>query len=168
MRHVSIETRGRIMTGTRFVAIDWSGAAKGARRKIWLAEVRAGNPVRLEGGRNRAEIARHLVDEASRDPDVVIGLDFAFSFPAWFLHEMGLGSARSLEASSRARGSLAPRLRSTVLGATRATAAHASCPLPAHGGESAAYRGEPAKERLPNRWSGGGRNRLGSWNADSR
>jgi hypothetical protein len=30
------------------------------------------------------------VDEIARDPDVVIGLDFAFSLPAWYAHQRGL------------------------------------------------------------------------------
>ena len=30
----------------------------------------------------------HLVAEARRDPALVVGLDFAFSFPAWFSREL--------------------------------------------------------------------------------
>ncbi len=43
--------------------------------------------VRLENGRSRDEIADHLMEEAARDPRFVVGLDFAFSFPAGFLRK---------------------------------------------------------------------------------
>jgi hypothetical protein len=42
------------------IAVDWSGAARGAERRIWLAEVAGGRLVRLECGRSRAELVRHL------------------------------------------------------------------------------------------------------------
>ena len=80
----------------RVIAVDWSGAASGPRRKIWLAEWRDGEITRLECGRNRDETAAHLIELAAREPDVVIGLDFAFSLPAWFLDERGLSDATEL------------------------------------------------------------------------
>lgn len=80
----------------RVIAIDWSGDAASARRKIWLAEAVDGILVRLESGRDRAEIAAHLIDTARRDAAFVVGLDFAFSLPAWFLRERGLASAADL------------------------------------------------------------------------
>ncbi|MBK8058127.1 MAG: hypothetical protein IPK33_09660 [Gemmatimonadetes bacterium] len=83
----------------RILAVDWSGAATGAARKIWLAECRAASGgsdmrlVRLECGRSREGLVAHLLDEVARDPNVVIGLDFSFSFPAWFLTEHQLSHA---------------------------------------------------------------------------
>lgn len=71
----------------RVLAIDWSGDARNARRKIWLCEVAAGRVRRLERGRSRQEVAEHLVAEARRDPRLAVGLDFAFSFPAGFLRK---------------------------------------------------------------------------------
>ena len=68
----------------RVIAVDWSGAKAGAKHKIWLAEVCGGRLKRLESGRNRRELVDHLIVEAARDPDMVVGLDFAFSFPRWF------------------------------------------------------------------------------------
>ncbi len=73
----------------RVLAIDWSGERSTAARKIWLCEVAGGEVVRLECGRSREEIAEHLVEEAARDPGFVVGLDFAFSFPAGFLRKRG-------------------------------------------------------------------------------
>jgi hypothetical protein len=79
------------------IAIDWSGDARNARRRIWLAEaVQRGALVRLEAGRDRAEIADHLAELASADLDLRIGFDFAFSFPAWFVGDLGLQSAPAL------------------------------------------------------------------------
>jgi hypothetical protein len=78
------------------VAVDWSGAKKGAARRIWLAEVRRGELVRLESGRDRDALADHLVEIAERDSDLVVGLDFAFSFPEWYVRREAGGSVRRL------------------------------------------------------------------------
>jgi hypothetical protein len=78
------------------IAVDWSGAKSGAERKIWLAEVAASRLRCLENGRTRAEIASHLADQAGRDADLLVGLDFAFSMPAWYLRSLGLTSAPQL------------------------------------------------------------------------
>lgn len=76
------------------IAVDWSGAKSGERRKLWLAEARSGRVERLEDGRTRAELVTHLVELARELPALVVGLDFAFSFPEWFLRERGCRSAR--------------------------------------------------------------------------
>ena len=80
----------------RVLAIDWSGAVSGAAEKTWLAEVVDGRLVRLENGRSREELARHLPAAARTDPRMVVGLDFAFSLPAWFLEAKGLDAAPAL------------------------------------------------------------------------
>lgn len=80
----------------RILAIDWSGARSDAARKIWLAEIRDGGITRLECGRDRQIIVVHLMDEAIADPNFVVGLDFAFSLPSWFLSDRGLPDAPSL------------------------------------------------------------------------
>lgn len=81
------------MRPERLIAVDWSGALAGARRTIWLAEAGARGLVRLECGRDREATVAHLVEIAEREPALVVGLDFAFSFPAWFLGELGVASA---------------------------------------------------------------------------
>ena len=81
---------------TRVIAVDWSGAKAGAKRKIWLAEVRAGRLTRLESGRDRRQTVEHLIKVARADLDVVVGLDFAFSFPRWFAEERGAQSIAEL------------------------------------------------------------------------
>lgn len=80
----------------RAIAIDWSGARQNAGKTIWLAEARDGRLVRLENGRDREAIADHLIAEGRRDPALVVGFDFAFSLPAWFLDERGLAGAPDL------------------------------------------------------------------------
>lgn len=80
----------------RVVAVDWSGRAAGERRHIWLAEVAAGRLRRLEAGRTREELVEAIVADAARDPNVAVGLDFAFSLPAWFLERQGISSPREL------------------------------------------------------------------------
>src|SRR5438874_8315049 len=80
----------------RVTAIDWSGALMRAEKKIWLAEVVDGQLRRLECGRDRAAIGELLIEEADRDAETVVGLDFAFSMPAWFVRECGVASAPAL------------------------------------------------------------------------
>jgi hypothetical protein len=83
--------------GRRTIAIDWSGrGGSDQRRYIWLCEVADGRIERLERGRTRAEIVEHLVGLAEEDPTMVVGLDFAFSVPAWYIAKVGLASAREL------------------------------------------------------------------------
>ena len=90
---------------TRALAVDWSGAKAGAERRIWLAEVSEEGLRRVERGRSREQIAEHLCEEARRDPRFVVGLDFAFSFPRWFLDHHGCGSAEELWRLARREGS---------------------------------------------------------------
>ncbi|GAC1319327.1 MAG: hypothetical protein NVSMB2_14580 [Chloroflexota bacterium] len=82
----------------RVIAVDWSGDRIQARKRLWLAEVHHGGDVlRLEAGRSRSEVSEHLADLV-RDTDgpLAIGLDFGFSYPAWFLSQLGLKDAPAL------------------------------------------------------------------------
>ena len=47
----------------------------------------------LESGRTRVELMEWLVEMARETPRMVVGFDFSFSYPAWFLRELGIGSA---------------------------------------------------------------------------
>jgi hypothetical protein len=98
------------------MAIDWSGRrGPDQRRALWLAEAVDGELVRLEGGRTRAELVELLIAEADRDPSLVVGADFAFSLPAWYLRQRRL-TPRQLWALL-ADESLTPAMRR--LGLTR-------------------------------------------------
>lgn len=83
----------------RTIAVDWSGALGGARRRIWLAEARDGMLVRLECGRDREELIAHLAAEAARGRRMIVGLDFAFSLPCWYLRQLRVRSAPELWAA---------------------------------------------------------------------
>jgi len=80
---------------TRVLAIDWSGRRTGAEKHIWIAEATAGELVRLEPGRTREQVQDHLVALA-RDEELVVGLDFSFSLPEWFLDARGHRTAPEL------------------------------------------------------------------------
>jgi hypothetical protein len=83
----------------RVVAVDWSGdKGPGQRKKIWAGVWTAsssakGGTVSLESGRTRVELMEWLVELARETPRMVVGFDFSFSYPAWFLRELGIGSA---------------------------------------------------------------------------
>ncbi len=80
----------------RVIAIDWSGRVARADQSIWAAEADGDQLTLLRCGLDRDQIARWLIDEAARDPHLVVGLDFAFSLPEWYLHASGLTSAPAL------------------------------------------------------------------------
>src|ERR1700733_2097837 len=84
----------------RVVAVDWSGdQGSGQRKKIWAgvwtaADSFAGDgKVTLESGRTRVELMEWLVELARETPRMVVGFDFSFGFPAWFMRELGIRSA---------------------------------------------------------------------------
>lgn len=80
----------------RVIAVDWSGTSRYADRKIWLAEVQAGRVIRVEAGRDRDAITAHLIEEAQCDNHLIVGFDFAFSLPRWFLEARALEDGPSL------------------------------------------------------------------------
>jgi len=87
--------------GVRAIAIDWSGAVRAAH-KIWVGTAEAGRLRSLWNAVSREAVAKHLVTEAKADPHMVVGLDFAFSLPGWFLEQRGLTTAYDLwELASR-------------------------------------------------------------------
>ena len=71
----------------RIVMVDWSGRKARADRAIALAEVYDGRLLRVEKGRDRRQILDELLSIIRSSEDIFIGLDFAFSLPAWFLEE---------------------------------------------------------------------------------
>ena len=91
----------------RVVAVDWSGdrSSAGQRRKIWAGVWTAeptsqkrdmGHPagrVKLESGRTRDELCEWLIEMARETPRMAVGVDFCFSYPAWFVLEHGAKTA---------------------------------------------------------------------------
>ncbi len=89
------------------IAVDWSGAAQGAAatQHIWLAHVRAGQLVELCNGRHRAEVVDDLVARRhSCRQGLVVGLDFSFSFPDWFVRHHGCRTADDVWNLARREG----------------------------------------------------------------
>lgn len=83
----------------RVIAIDWSGRAVHSERTIWLAEAADGQLVSLENGRDREQLADWLIAEARHDSEIVVGMDFAFSMPRWYMRECGFADAPALWAA---------------------------------------------------------------------
>ena len=74
----------------RVVAVDWSGdrSAAGQRRKIWAGMwTEATGRVELSAGRTRDELVEWLIGLARETPRMVVGFDFCFGFPEWFVRE---------------------------------------------------------------------------------
>jgi hypothetical protein len=86
------------------IAVDWSGRRAGERRYLWMAEAAGGTLLRLESGRTREEVVAELVARATDDPPAVVGFDFSFSLPAWFLDRRGLRGAPELWAAAAVDG----------------------------------------------------------------
>ena len=76
----------------RAIAVDWSGATTGERAKIWIAEAVDGELETLESGRTRAEAIAWVCERRSAVASCVVGFDFSFSLPAWFLDAHGCSS----------------------------------------------------------------------------
>jgi hypothetical protein len=88
----------------RAIAVDWSGAKTGAAGRIWIAEAVDGRLTALEGGRDRDEAVAWLVERRRQVPRAVVGIDFAFSYPAWFLDAHGWGAPGEIWAGVAERG----------------------------------------------------------------
>jgi hypothetical protein len=77
------------------IAVDWSGNAR-TSRGIGLARAEGGRLLELCTGLSRHGTIEAVIAHAARDPELVVGLDFAFSTPAWWLRRLGLDSAPGL------------------------------------------------------------------------
>jgi predicted nuclease with RNAse H fold len=75
------------------IAVDWSGRTDARQAEsLWVAEVAGGRLVDLRNGRRREEVIAYLATFRK----VVVGLDFAFSLPEWWLREQGIADVREL------------------------------------------------------------------------
>lgn len=80
----------------QIIAVDWSGRANGPAESLWRAEVRHGRLTELRNGLDRDELIAKLLELGEAEPRTVIGLDFAFSFPAWWCEEKGWSSGEDV------------------------------------------------------------------------
>lgn len=89
------------------IAIDWSGAVAAAaqRRGICAAicDVATGD-MELRSGQLRSDVEAWLLGFARDQAPVVAGLDFSFSYPAWFLREHGCQDAPAFWAQAAQHG----------------------------------------------------------------
>jgi hypothetical protein len=69
--------------GLTLAAVDWSGSRDAAARSIWTAVVVDGRPSELWRGLDREATVGRLLERFPPGARAVIGLDFAFSLPAW-------------------------------------------------------------------------------------
>lgn len=86
------------------IAVDWSGAVSGAASRIWIASATCGElrSVLAPGSR---DAVRALLLERRADPArALVGLDFAFGFPAWYAAERGWRTANHIWAAARDEG----------------------------------------------------------------
>jgi hypothetical protein len=92
------------------VAADWSGAATYEQRSLWLAEWNVGEArVARLAPASRGGAASWLLAAADEDPALVVGLDFAFSLPTWWIEACGITEVGELWADS-------PRLEGWLAG----------------------------------------------------
>ena len=88
----------------RAIAVEWSGAVTGERTKIWIAEAIDGELQTLESGRSRAEAIAWVCARRCEVPSCVVGFDFSFSLPAWFLDAHDCAAIEDAWALVAARG----------------------------------------------------------------
>jgi hypothetical protein len=89
---------------TSLAAIDWSGRKDDRGRTIWLAVVEAGKMVRLENGWSREGLVDALRGMRERADRLIVGIDFAFSFPADYCRQQGWASGRDVWQAARDHG----------------------------------------------------------------
>ena len=93
----SAYAKGTGAMSTRVIAIDWSGAKRNAAKKIWLAEFRDRQPFGLpRNGKDSTEVLDYLVRSCVDHCETVVGIDFAFSFPDWFIADQGCRTAEEM------------------------------------------------------------------------
>lgn len=77
------------------LAVDWSGDARAARRRIRVATAAPGRLLGVAAGLDRDGVTDLLLERAAAGP-LVAGLDFSFGLPAWFAREHGCDDVAAL------------------------------------------------------------------------
>jgi hypothetical protein len=85
-------------------ALDWSGRLGGGARTSWLARADVTGLFELSPGWSAERVLEWLRAEQGRGSRLAVGLDFAFSLPAWWLAERDLRSGRELWALAALEG----------------------------------------------------------------
>jgi hypothetical protein len=77
------------------LAVDWSGDARAAHRRIRVAAAVPGRLLGVRSGLDRDAVTELVLARAADGP-LVVGLDFSFGLPAWFARERGCGDVSAL------------------------------------------------------------------------
>lgn len=80
----------------RWIGVDWSGRLSGEANHIWTAVADTDGVLDLRAGRTRTQLTAWLIEEAERDPEFVVGIDFAFGLPASSCDKNGWPAAPDL------------------------------------------------------------------------
>jgi hypothetical protein len=80
----------------QIVGVDWSGQRSREHHHLWTATLGAEGDAGPLVGRTRVDTAAYLLTLAERDADLIAGLDFGFSLPAWFLSAHAIESVEEL------------------------------------------------------------------------
>lgn len=86
------------------IAVDWSGAVTGAAARIWVARAVDGQLLELTAPGSREAVQQLLLARCADPAPVLVGLDFAFGFPAWFALERGWTHITHAWAAARDEG----------------------------------------------------------------
>jgi tRNA A-37 threonylcarbamoyl transferase component Bud32 len=81
-----------------FLGVKWSGAAKAAdaAKAMWVAVVREGVLVDLVPGLDRHRMTDFIDQGRGHSGSALVGIDFGFSVPAWYLESQGIPDAPAL------------------------------------------------------------------------
>ncbi|NMO92150.1 DUF429 domain-containing protein [Actinomycetospora sp. TBRC 11914] len=88
----------------RVLAVDWSGDARDARRRIRVAEARPGRLRSVRGGLDRDGVGDLLLALRQGPTPAAVGLDFSFGLPGWFARAHGAGDLPGTWALAAADG----------------------------------------------------------------
>lgn len=86
------------------LAVDWSGALTGAASRIWIATARSGELTGLVAPGSRDAVAEALLRRRENPSPALVGLDFAFSVPAWYAAQRGWDDVRAVWTAARDEG----------------------------------------------------------------
>jgi hypothetical protein len=75
----------------RVLAVDWSGDARHAARRIRVAEAEPGRLLSVRGGLDRDGVGGVLAELREAGEPAVVGMDFSFGLAGWFAREHGCG-----------------------------------------------------------------------------
>lgn len=92
------------MGAVECIAVDWSGALTGAASRIWIARATSGVLTALDPPGGRAAVGQALAARRDDASPCLVGLDFAFSVPAWFAAASGWRAVSEVWTAARNDG----------------------------------------------------------------